>query len=133
MFVAQYKEYEVRKRRFTLMPMITLATLALVVAMPVLSSTRLYAAGARHFAVVTVRPGDTLWGIAAARTAGSANVGDTRKSTPALRSRAFHPLSVCETSTFSPAEGLLPESVPVSHSYPTPTPNHGSTGPRGAP
>ncbi len=61
-----------RRRRFTLMPAITLAALALMVALPTLSSVRLYAASAQRYAVVTVHPGDTLWAIATAHaTAGS--------------------------------------------------------------
>jgi nucleoid-associated protein YgaU len=56
------------------MPAIALASLALMVALPTLSSVRLYAATAQHYATVTVRPGDTLWAIAAARAGSSADV-----------------------------------------------------------
>ncbi|HZY95899.1 MAG TPA: LysM peptidoglycan-binding domain-containing protein [Candidatus Cybelea sp.] len=55
-----------RRKRFTLMPAIALAALSLMVALPTLSSVRLYAASAQRYATVTVRPGDTLWAIAAA-------------------------------------------------------------------
>jgi LysM repeat protein len=55
-----------RRKRFTLMPAIALAALGLTVALPTLSSVRLYAASAQRYATVTVRPGDTLWAIAAA-------------------------------------------------------------------
>jgi LysM domain len=58
----------VRRKRFTLMPAIALAGLGLMVALPTLSGVRLYAATTQHYATVTVQPGDTLWGIASART-----------------------------------------------------------------
>jgi len=56
------------------MPAIALAGLALMVAVPTLSSTRLYAASAQRYASITVRPGDTLWSIAAAHTAPSSDL-----------------------------------------------------------
>ena len=59
------------------MPVIALAALSLMVALPTLSSTRLYAASAPRFAVVTVHPGDTLWSIAAAHAGDSGDVQDT--------------------------------------------------------
>lgn len=64
-----------RRKRVTLMPVIALAALSLMVALPTLSGTRLYAASAPHYAVVTVHPGDTLWSIAAAHS-GDADVQD---------------------------------------------------------
>jgi predicted Zn-dependent protease len=60
-----------RRKRLTLMPAIALAALSLMVALPTLSSMRLYAAGAQRYATVTVHPGDTLWSIAAAHTGGN--------------------------------------------------------------
>lgn len=63
-----------RRKKFTLMPAIALAALGLMVALPMLSSVRLYAATAQHYAVVTVRPGDTLWAIAAAHAAQGTDV-----------------------------------------------------------
>jgi LysM repeat protein len=63
-----------RRKRFTLMPAIALAALGLMVALPTLSSVRLYAATAQHYATVTVQPGDTLWGIASAHAGQSADV-----------------------------------------------------------
>jgi nucleoid-associated protein YgaU len=63
-----------RRRRFTLMPAIALAALGLMVALPTLSSVRLYAATAQRYATVTVRPGDTLWAIAAAHTGSGTDV-----------------------------------------------------------
>ena len=50
------------------MPVIALAALSLMVALPTLSSMRLYAATAARFQTVTVHSGDTLWSIAAAHT-----------------------------------------------------------------
>lgn len=57
-----------RQKRFTLMPAIALAALSLMVALPTLSSVRLYAATADRYATVTVHPGDTLWSIAASHS-----------------------------------------------------------------
>jgi LysM repeat protein len=56
------------------MPAIALAALGLMVALPTLSSVRLYAATAQHYATVTVKPGDTLWAIAAAHAGANADV-----------------------------------------------------------
>jgi LysM repeat protein len=39
-----------------------------------LSSVRLYAASTPHYATVTVQPGDTLWGLAAAHSGPSADL-----------------------------------------------------------
>lgn len=64
----------VRRKRFTLMPAIAIAALGLMVALPTLSSMRLYAATAQHYAVVQVRPGDTLWGIAEEHAAAGTDV-----------------------------------------------------------
>ena len=66
-----------RRKRFTLMPAITLAALSLMVTLPTLSSMRLYAAGTERFTTVTVRPGDTLWSIASAHTGAEGNLQDT--------------------------------------------------------
>jgi predicted Zn-dependent protease len=64
----------VRRRRFTLMPAIALAALGLMVALPTLSSMRLYAATAQRYTSVTVHPGDTLWSIASSHTRPSSDV-----------------------------------------------------------
>jgi len=56
------------------MPAIALAALGLMVALPTLSSVRLYAATTQRYATVTVRPGDTLWSIAATHAAPTADV-----------------------------------------------------------
>jgi predicted Zn-dependent protease len=66
-----------KRRRFTLMPLITLAVLSLMVTVPALSSMHLYAAAPQKFSTVVVRPGDTLWSIASAHTSASADVQDT--------------------------------------------------------
>ena len=66
-----------KRRRFTLMPVIALATLSLMIALPTLSSTRLHAASAQRYTTVTVRPGDTLWAIATAHTESNADVQET--------------------------------------------------------
>lgn len=65
-----------KPRKPTLMPAIALVVLSLMVALPVLSSTRLYAATAQRYAAVRVNAGDTLWSIAAAHS-GDADVQDT--------------------------------------------------------
>ncbi len=54
----------VKRKRFTLMPIIALASLSLMLALPMLSGT-LHAAGVEHFTNVIVQPGDSLWSIAA--------------------------------------------------------------------
>lgn len=56
------------------MPAIALAGLGLMVALPTLSSMRLYAASTERFATVTVHPGDTLWSIASAHAASGNDV-----------------------------------------------------------
>jgi LysM repeat protein len=56
------------------MPAIALAGLGLMVALPTLSSVRLYAATTQHYVTVTVRPGDTLWSIAASYSKPSADM-----------------------------------------------------------
>lgn len=66
-----------RRKRFTLMPLIALAALSLMVALPTLSSTRLYAASTARYATVTVQPGDTLWSIASAHTGESNDIQET--------------------------------------------------------
>jgi predicted Zn-dependent protease len=82
-----------RRKKVTLMPVIALAALSLMVALPTLSSTRLYAATAPRYAVVTVHPGDTLWSIAAAR-GGDSDVQDSIDritATNHLRSATLQP------------------------------------------
>lgn len=64
----------VRRKRFTLMPAIALAALGLMVALPTLSSMRLYAATTQRYVSVTVHPGDTLWSIASAHAGAGADV-----------------------------------------------------------
>ena len=59
------------------MPAIALAALALMVALPTLSSVRLYAATTPRYETVTVLPGDTLWSIAASHAGPTADVQET--------------------------------------------------------
>lgn len=66
-----------KRRRFTLMPIITLAALSAMVTVPALSSMHLYAAAPQHYATVVVHPGDTLWSIASAHTAATNDVQET--------------------------------------------------------
>ncbi len=66
-----------KRRRFTLMPIITLAALSLMVTVPALSSMHLYAAAPQHYATIVVRHGDTLWSIASAHTGSASDVQDT--------------------------------------------------------
>ena len=66
-----------KQKKVTLMPVIALAALSLMVTLPVLSGTRLYAASASHYATVTVRAGDTLWSIASAHTTNDGDVQET--------------------------------------------------------
>jgi len=60
--------YALRRKRTSLMPAVALAALGAIVAIPALSSPRLYAAGPERFTTVTVRAGDTLWSLAERRT-----------------------------------------------------------------
>jgi LysM repeat protein len=83
-----------RRKRFTLMPAIALAALGLMVALPTLSSVRLYAATAQRYATVTVHPGDTLWSIASAHSGPTADVQeivDRISDANHLRSGAIQP------------------------------------------
>ncbi|MDP9017752.1 MAG: LysM peptidoglycan-binding domain-containing protein [Candidatus Eremiobacteraeota bacterium] len=66
-----------KSKKFTLMPIIALATLSLMVALPTLSSMHLYAASTERFQTITVNPGESLWGIAAAHTASDGDVQET--------------------------------------------------------
>ncbi len=66
-----------RPKQLTLMPAVAMAALAALVAIPTLSSSRLYAASPRHLETVVVQRGDSLWGIAEHLTADGASVQDT--------------------------------------------------------
>jgi len=66
-----------KRRKFTLMPLITLAALSAMVTVPALSGMHLYAATPQRYAVVVVRPGDSLWSIAGAHTPSSGDVQET--------------------------------------------------------
>jgi LysM repeat protein len=56
------------------MPLIAIAGLSLVVTLPALSATQLHAAKPVTYTTVTVKSGDTLWQIAAARTSADGDV-----------------------------------------------------------
>jgi predicted Zn-dependent protease len=66
-----------KRKRMSLMPAVALAALGAVVAIPALSSSRLYAAGPERFTTVTIRAGDTLWSLADRRTPGGGDVEQT--------------------------------------------------------
>jgi nucleoid-associated protein YgaU len=59
------------------MPAVALAVLGAVVAIPTLSSSRLYAAPPSRYSVVTVHRGDDLWTIAERVTPRGESVQDT--------------------------------------------------------
>jgi LysM repeat protein len=69
--------YRIRRKRFTLMPAVALAALGALVAIPTLSTSRLYAATPEHYSAVTVRSGDSLWTIAEANTAPGGDIQET--------------------------------------------------------
>lgn len=69
--------YSRTSKKVTLMPVIALAVLGLIVALPTLSSNRLYAAGTQSYVNVTVAPGDTLWSIAANISGNGSDVQET--------------------------------------------------------
>ncbi len=62
------------RKRFTLMPLIAIAGLSLVVTLPALSATQLHAAKPVTYTTVTVKSGDSLWGLASKRTATDGDV-----------------------------------------------------------
>ena len=66
-----------RKTRFTLMPLIALGTLSLAVSIPTLATGHLYAASPQRYETVVVKPGDSLWALAAARTTSNDDVQNT--------------------------------------------------------
>ncbi len=61
----------------SLMPAVALAALGAVVAIPTLSSSRLYAAQPTRYTVVTVHSGDSLWSLASHVTKSGESVEDT--------------------------------------------------------
>jgi predicted Zn-dependent protease len=69
--------YPLKRKRFTLMPAVALAALGALVTIPMLSSSSLYAATPAHYTAVEVKPGDSLWQLAAAHTSNSRNIEDT--------------------------------------------------------
>ena len=87
----------VRRKRFSLMPVISLAALSLMVALPTLSNMHLYAASAQRYTTVTVHPGDTLWSIASQHT----RSGDVQETIDRI-SEANH----LDVATIQPGEHL---------------------------
>ena len=61
-------------KRFTLLPAISLIALSLLAAMPAFTGMHAYAATRETVQSVTVKQGDTLWALAAARTSSGGNV-----------------------------------------------------------
>jgi nucleoid-associated protein YgaU len=66
-----------RHKRITLTPALAMAALGALIAIPALSSSRLYAATPERFTTVTVQRGESLWSVAERYTADGANVQDT--------------------------------------------------------
>ena len=64
------------RNRFTLLPAISLIALSLLAGMPAFTGMHAYAATRETVQTVTVKQGDTLWALAAARTAAGGNVND---------------------------------------------------------
>ncbi len=56
--------YSYKRNRITLMPVLSLAALSALIAIPALSQSKLYAAGPTHRVTVTVKGGESLWNIA---------------------------------------------------------------------
>jgi hypothetical protein len=71
------KAHHDRRKRPTLMPLIALAGLSLAVTLPALSSIQVHAAQPVAYSTVTVRAGDSLWALAADRTAPGGDVQAT--------------------------------------------------------
>ncbi len=69
--------YAYRRRRITLLPALAFAGLSAVIAAPMLSQARFYAAPPVRFATVTVTPGESLWSIADRYTPADGNTQDT--------------------------------------------------------
>lgn len=83
-----------RRKRATLMPAVSLAALGALVAMPLLASPRLHAAGPEHSRTVVVSAGQTLWTLAEDGTPADGNVQDTLDRIMALnhlQSAALYP------------------------------------------
>ncbi|TAM57978.1 LysM peptidoglycan-binding domain-containing protein [bacterium] len=66
-----------RKRPFTLAPLVALTGMAVLFSTPYLVGSHLYAAPTPRYATVVVHHGDTLWQIAASKTAADGNVEET--------------------------------------------------------
>jgi nucleoid-associated protein YgaU len=66
-----------RRKRITLTPALAMAALGALIAIPALSSSRLYAASPERFTTATVQRGDSLWSLAEKYTADGGNVQET--------------------------------------------------------
>ncbi len=69
--------YQYKRRRPTLMPAVALAALGALLAIPVLSQLKLYAAAPNKTTSIIVRPGENLWSIADRLTSPDASTQDT--------------------------------------------------------
>ena len=67
----------IRRPPLNLMPLVALASLSAILAIPTLSSGLLHAATPTHFTKVVVQPGDALWAIAARYTPDGESVDQT--------------------------------------------------------
>ena len=66
-----------RHKKITLTPALAMAALGALIAIPALSSSRLYAATPERFTTVTIQRGENLWSVASRYTPEGANVQDT--------------------------------------------------------
>jgi len=65
------------RKRITLTPALAMAALGALIAIPALSSSRLYAASPERFTTLTVQRGDSLWAVAEKYTPDGGNVQET--------------------------------------------------------
>ena len=65
-----------RRTRASLVPLIQLLSLVLVFALPVIWGARIYTSSPAHYDRVTVRQGDTVWSIVAARAKEGTDVAE---------------------------------------------------------
>jgi len=69
--------YAWRRKRFTLMPAVTMAALGALIAIPALSQSHFYAASPTRMVTVTVARGESLWSIADRYTATDGSTQET--------------------------------------------------------
>lgn len=65
-----------RRTRASLVPLIQVLSLVLVFALPVIWGARIYTSSPVHYDRVTVRQGDTVWSIVAARSKAGTDVAE---------------------------------------------------------